>query len=68
MRENWALVSGSAKIARNYINEQTGLEAVKFAEDMVVRVYSDNLEDAHAEAIRLTVKKYKLRPQLKKPI
>lgn len=68
MRANWALVSGSAKIARNYINEQTGLEAVKFAEDMVVRVYSDNLDDAHAEAIRLTVKKYKLHPQLKKPI
>lgn len=68
MRENWALVAGSAKIARNYINEQVGLEAVKFCEDMVVRFYSDDLDDAHAEAIRLTVKKYKLHPQLRRQI
>ncbi|MEM9949567.1 MAG: hypothetical protein AAF810_26345 [Cyanobacteria bacterium P01_D01_bin.36] len=63
MKQKWELMSGNSRIARNYINEEDGLAAVKFAEDMVVRMYIDDLEEAHREAIRLTVRKFNLHPQ-----
>ena len=52
---------GDAKIARNYISEEKGLEAVKFCEDMVTRLYTDDMDYAHEMAIQLTVTKYNLR-------
>ena len=64
MRETWALMSGSAKIARNHITEEEGLEAVKFCEDLVARIFAGDLEEAHDAAIRWTVKKFNLSPQL----
>jgi hypothetical protein len=63
MREVWATVSGSAKIARNHIGEEEGLQAVKYCEDLVVRIYAGDLDEAHADAIRLTVRKFKLHPE-----
>jgi hypothetical protein len=39
------------------------LEAVKFCEDLVARIFAGDLEEAHDDAIRLTVKKFKLSPQ-----
>ncbi|MBE9064732.1 hypothetical protein [cf. Phormidesmis sp. LEGE 11477] len=63
MKQRWLLMSGDPKIARNYISEEEGIAAVKYCEDMVVRMYIDNLEEAHREAIALTVRKYKLHPQ-----
>ena len=63
MRETWALMAGSAKIARNHITEEEGLEAVKFCEDLVARIFAGDLEEAHDQAIRWTVKKFKLFPQ-----
>lgn len=62
MKKNWLLMAGDAKIARNYISEVDGIAAVKFCEDMVVRMYVDDLEEAHQEAIRLTVRKFNLHP------
>ena len=64
MRETWALMAGSAKIARNHITEEEGLEAVKFCEDLVARIFAGDLEEAHDQAIRWTVKKFNLHPQL----
>ena len=32
MKQQWDLMRGDAKIARNYISEEKGLEAVKFCE------------------------------------
>ncbi|MGC1306639.1 MAG: hypothetical protein WA885_05375 [Phormidesmis sp.] len=55
-------MEGDPKIARNYINEEEGIEAVKYCEDMVVRMYIDDLDEAHREAIALTVRKFKLHP------
>ena len=63
MRQRWLLMSGDPKVARNYISEERGIEAVKYCEDMVVRMYVDSLDEAHREAISLTIRKFKLRPQ-----
>ena len=63
MKQRWLLMSGDPKIARNYISEEEGIAAVKYCEDMVVRMYIDSLEEAHRDAIALTVRKYKLHPQ-----
>ena len=62
MKSQWLLMAGDPKIARNYISEERGIEAVKYCEDMVVRMYVDSLDEAHREAIALTVRKFKLRP------
>lgn len=61
MKQKWELMRGDAKIARNYISEETGLEAVKFCEDMVTRLYTDDMDYAHEMAIQLTVTRYNLR-------
>ncbi len=61
MKQKWELMRGDAKIARNYISEEKGLEAVKFCEDMVTRLYTDDMDYAHETAIQLTVIKYDLR-------
>lgn len=59
MKEFWeAPVSGSPKIARNYIPQAIGLEAVGYCEKMVAQVDFDDLYEAHEEAIRLTKLKY----------
>ncbi len=62
MRQQWDLMAGSSRIARNHITEEEGLEAVKFCEDLVVRIFAGDIEEAHRDAIALTVRKYKLRP------
>ena len=60
MKEVWETpVSGSAKVARNYIPESIGLKAVAYCENLVAILDMDDIEDAHDEAIRLTQKKFK---------
>ena len=60
MRREWEKpVSGSAKIARNYIPQAIGLEAVGYCEKLVSQLDMDDLYDAHDEAIRLTRFKYR---------
>lgn len=66
MRQEWDTMAGASIIARNHISEEEGLEAVKFCEDMVVRMYVDNLDEAHDDAIRLTIRKFRLHPQWKR--
>ncbi|MEM9947120.1 MAG: hypothetical protein AAF810_13765 [Cyanobacteria bacterium P01_D01_bin.36] len=61
MKQKWELMRGDPKIARNYISEEKGLEAVKFCEDMVTRLYTDDMNYAHEMAIQLTVTRYDLR-------
>ena len=51
-------VSGSAKIARNYIPQAVGLDAVAYCEKMVSQLELDDLCEAHDEAIRLTRRKF----------
>lgn len=58
MKEVWELMDGNPKIARNYIPKSEGLDAVRYCEDMVVRVFVDNLEEAHEIAVNLTRRKY----------
>ena len=58
MKEVWELMDGNPKIARNYIPESEGLDAVRYCEDMVVRVFVDDLAEAHEIAINLTKRKY----------
>jgi len=58
MREVWDLVDGSDAIARNYIPEAKGIEAVRYCEDMVVRLFVDDLEEAHDDAINHTRRKF----------
>jgi hypothetical protein len=60
MKRIWECVDGNRMIARNYIPESTGLEAVQFCENLVVQNFVDDLEEAHSIAIRLAQKKYKL--------
>nr|ABO47828.1 hypothetical protein [Johanseniella A1345] len=58
MKSVWDLVDGDPNIARNYIPKAEGLEAVKYCEDMVVRVFVDDLQEAHDLAINLTKRKF----------
>jgi hypothetical protein len=58
MRQIWATQAGTPKIARNHIPESMGLQAVAHCEKLVVLLGLDNLREAHAEAIRLTRKKF----------
>jgi hypothetical protein len=58
MKAIWDLVDGSASVARNYIPKAEGLDAVAHCEDMAVRMFVDDLKEAHDSAIRLTLRKY----------
>lgn len=60
MKEAWELMAGNRQIARNYIPEVLGLDAVRYCEDMTVRMFIDDLEEAHDAAIDLTRRKYRL--------
>jgi hypothetical protein len=54
------LIEGNKKIARNYVPEAEGLEAVRYCEDMVVRVFVDDLAEAHDTAISIAKRKFDL--------
>ena len=59
MKQAWEHpVSGSAKIARNYIPQAVGLDAVAYCEKMISQLDLDDLYEAHDEAIRLTKRKF----------
>jgi hypothetical protein len=58
MKEVWDLMDGDPTIARNYIPKAEGLDAVKYCEDMVVRLFIDNLEEAHSDAVKYTKRKF----------
>jgi len=58
MTEVWDLVDGDPSIGRNYIPKAEGLDAVRYCEDMVVRVFVDTLEEAHELAVNLTKRKF----------
>ena len=58
MKEVWALMDGDEVIARNHIPEAQGLEAVRYCEDMVVRLFIDDLEQAHDDAINYSRRKF----------
>jgi hypothetical protein len=58
MKQIWELMDGSSSIARNYIPKFEGLDAVAYCEDMVVRIFVDNLKESHDDAIRLTKRKF----------
>lgn len=60
MKEVWELMAGNRQVARNYIPEVLGLDAVRYCEDMVVRMFIDDLEEAHDASIDLTRRKYRL--------
>jgi hypothetical protein len=60
MKQEWELMAGDRKVARNYIPEIVGLDAVRYCEDMVVRMFVEELEEAHDAAIALTKRKYQL--------
>lgn len=55
MKEVWETpVSGSDRIARNYIPQSAGLEAVAYCEKMVAQLDLDDIEQAHDLAIQAT--------------
>ena len=55
MKEAWETpVSGSDRIARNYIPHSAGLEAVAYCEKMVAQLDLDDIEQAHDLAIQAT--------------
>lgn len=58
MIEKWELMDGNKTIARNYIPKAEGLDAVRYCEDMTVRMFVDDLEEAHNAAIGLTKRKF----------
>jgi len=58
MKQVWDLVEGDSNIARNYVPEAKGLEAVRYCEDMVVRLLVDDLEEAHDDAINYSRRKF----------
>jgi hypothetical protein len=58
MKEAWDLMDGNPKVARNYIPRAEGLDAVRYCEDMTVRMFVDDLQEAHDAAINLTKRKF----------
>jgi hypothetical protein len=62
LKELHQLVKGDKSIARNYIAQTEGLEAVAFCESLVVTLYSegDKLREVHDLAIERTKRKFKL--------
>jgi hypothetical protein len=58
MIQVWELMDGNPSIARNYIPKAEGLDAVRHCEDMTVRMFVDDLRDAHDQAINLTKRKF----------
>ena len=59
MKEVWENpVSGSGRIARNYIPQAVGLEAVAYCEKMVAQLDLDDIEQAHDLAIQATQIKF----------
>ncbi len=58
MKGVWDLIEGDPTIARNYVPEAQGLQAVRYCEDMVVRLFVDDLEEAHDDAINYTRRKF----------
>lgn len=55
MKEAWeSPVSGSSRVARNYIPQAVGLEAVAYCEKMVAQLDLDDIEQAHDLAIQAT--------------
>jgi hypothetical protein len=60
MKEVWDLMAGNKSIARNYVPEAEGLDAVRYCEDMVVRMFVDDLAEAHDMAIGIAKRKFDL--------
>jgi hypothetical protein len=60
MKEVWDLMAGNKAIARNYVPEAEGLDAVRYCEDMVVRMFIEDLEEAHDMAINIAKRKFDL--------
>ncbi|MEM9485008.1 MAG: hypothetical protein AAGA83_15120 [Cyanobacteria bacterium P01_F01_bin.116] len=59
MKEVWENpVSGSSRIARNYIPQAVGLEAVAYCEKMVAQLDLEDIEQAHDLAIQATQIKF----------
>jgi hypothetical protein len=58
MKDIWDVVDGNPSVARNHIPKAEGLDAVAYCEDMTVRVFANNLKEAHDDAIRLTKRKF----------
>ncbi len=58
MMDIWELMEGNSNIARNYIPKAEGLDAVRYCEDMVVRMFIDDLNETHDMAINLTKRKF----------
>jgi hypothetical protein len=55
MKEVWENpVSGDARIARNYVPESVGLEAIAYCEKMVAQLDLNDIEQAHDLAIQAT--------------
>lgn len=58
MKQIWENQAGNPKIARNHILEASGIQAIAYCERLVVMLGLDDPQEAHAEAIRLTIKKF----------
>jgi hypothetical protein len=58
MKAIWDVVDGNPAIARNHIPKAEGLDAVAHCEDMTVRMFVDDLKEAHDNAIKLTKRKF----------
>ncbi len=61
MQQTWELIDGEANIGRNYVPQAEGLEAVTYCEDMVIRLFHEDLTQAHKDAIYYTAKKFDTR-------
>lgn len=64
MRTFWSLIDGNSKIGRNYIPEEKGLKAVKYCEEMIEKLYIDDLQQAHNDAIFYALKKFSFLKEL----
>jgi len=58
MKKVWERMEGDPLIARNYIPQAEGLDAVRFCEDMTVQLFVDDFKEAHDTAINVARRKY----------
>ena len=59
MKQLWSVVEGTKRIARNYVSEEDGLNAIAHVENLTALLFVNDLAEAHDQAISNANRKFK---------
>ena len=63
MVDTWELVEGRRTIGRNYVPEESGLEAIAYCEAQTIELFHQDLQQAHDDALSFARRKFKIELQ-----